>query len=232
MTDPSVTTLTVRFANRIRQEELPFLRGAVIRALGDDTVLGHNHIGDALRYAYPLIQYKRINGCAALVGIGHGVEHVERFMALNPKTMRIGRRSEPFLIASAVKGQTPLRLTPDMHRYALDGYLPFNQANYAQYRHLDSMVDRCALIERCLVGNILSFAKGVGVFFDGQVRVALQSVEHERLCPFKDIRMMGFDIVFKTNVTLPPFIGLGKKVSFGYGTLKDLDNNEQIKSEK
>ncbi len=225
MTDPSVTTLTVRFANRIRQEELPFLRGAVIRALGDDTVLGHNHIGDGLRYAYPLIQYKRIDGCAALVGIGDGVEQVERFMAVNPPVMHIGHRSEPFLIASAVKGETLLRLTPDMHCYALEGYLPFNQTNYEQYQRLDGMVERCALIERCLVGNVLSFAKGVGVFFDGQVRVALQSVEHERLYPFKNIRMMGFDIVFKANVTLPPFVGLGKKVSFGYGTLMPSGNN-------
>ncbi len=219
MTDTSITTLTVRFANRIRQEELPFLRGAVIHALGNDTVLGHNHIGDALRYAYPLIQYKRIDGCAALVGIGGGVEHVERFMALNHKTMRIGRRSEPFLIASASKEQTLLGLTPDMHCYAIENYLPFNQINYEQYRQLDSMVERCALIERCLVGNILSFAKGMGVFFDGQVRVALQSMDNGRLYPFKSIKMMGFDIVFKTNAMLPQFVGLGKKVSFGYGTV-------------
>lgn len=219
MTDKLISTFTLRFVNPIRQEEILLLRGAVIRAIGDETILGHNHIGDALRYAYPLIQYKRIDGCATIVGIEHGVEHVERFMAINPRTMRIGHRSEQFLIKSAVKEHVPIQITSEMHRYTLSKYLPLNQANYEEYLQLDGMVERCALLERCLLGNILSFAKGVGVFFDGQVKVVLQSITHERLYRFKDIKMMGFDIVFKTNVLLPQYIGLGKKVSFGYGTL-------------
>lgn len=219
MTDPSITTFTMRFANHIRNEELPFLRGAVIRAIGDKTVLGHNHIGNELRYAYPLIQYKRIDGNAAIMGINEGVEHVEHFMAIHPKTMRIGHRCEQFLIDSAYKEQYPLCITPEMRCYTASKYLPLNQANYEQYKRFDSIIERYNLLEHCLIGNILSAAKGLGVFFNGQVRVALQRVENEQLYKFKTIKMMGFDIVFKTNVILPRFIGLGKKVSFGFGTV-------------
>ena len=219
MTDTSITTFTMRFANHIRHEELPFLRGAVIRAIGDKTVLGHNHIGNELRYAYPLIQYKRIDGNAAIMGISEGVEHVERFMAIHPKTMRIGHRCEEFLIASATKEQNPLCITPEMHSYTAIKYLPLNQANYELYKQLDNIIERYNLLEHCLIGNILSAAKGLGVFFNGQVRVSLQRVENEHLYNFKTIKMMGFDIVFKTNVILPLFIGLGKKVSFGFGTV-------------
>lgn len=223
MSDALITTLTISFANQISQEELPFLRGAVIRALGNDTVLSHNHIGNALRYAYPLIQYKRIDGCAAIMGIGDGVEHVEHLLSVFPKNMRIGRRNEQFLITNAIKEQCLLQLSSEMQSYSIRKYLPLNQTNYEQYRKLEGVIERYALIERCLVGNILSLAKGLGVFFDGQVRVVLMSVSSERLYQFKDIKMMGFDIVFKTNVMLPQFIGLGKKVSFGYGTVAPIN---------
>lgn len=228
MTDAPVTTFTVRFVNRIRQEELVYLRGAVINAIGADTILSHNHIGDELRYSYPLIQYKCIDGCAALVGVGAGVEHVERFLAVNPGKMRIGRRNEQFLITSAKKEQTQLDITPEMHCYAISRYLPLNQSNYEQYKQLDGVVERCALIERCLIGNILSFAKSMGVFFDGQVNVSLQTVSNEHFYPFKNIKMMGFDAMFKTNVVLPQYVGLGMKVSFGYGTIT-LVNNDKIR---
>lgn len=34
--------------------------------------------------------------------------------------------------------------------------------------------------------------------------------------------MMGFDIRFKSNVSLPDYIGLGKGVSIGFGMIKRL----------
>ena len=223
MSDALITTFRIRFANQICQEELPFLRGAVIREFGNDTMLSHNHIGNTLRYAYPLIQYKRIDGCATIMGIGDGVEHVECLSAIFPEIMRIGRRKEQFLITSVIKEQTLLQLSSDMHSYSIRKYLPLNQTNYEQYRLLEGVIERYALLEHCLVGIILSFAKGLGVFFEGQVRVVLTRVSNERLYQFKNIKMMGFDVVFKTNVMLPQFIGLGKKVSFGYGTVTTIN---------
>lgn len=35
--------------------------------------------------------------------------------------------------------------------------------------------------------------------------------------------MLGFDIQFRTNVRLPEFIGLGKGVSLGFGTIMSED---------
>lgn len=37
---------------------------------------------------------------------------------------------------------------------------------------------------------------------------------------------MGFDIRFKSNVSLPDYIGLGKGVSIGFGMIKDYKNNK------
>jgi len=38
--------------------------------------------------------------------------------------------------------------------------------------------------------------------------------------------MLAFNIEFKTNVFLPNFIGLGKGVSIGFGTIKQIYQKE------
>ena len=227
MAEAEITTLVVRFTNRMRMDELSSFRGAIIHATEEADVLYHNHEGDdKLRYAYPLIQYKCIDGQAAIVCLGAGVADIERFMATNPSEVRIGNRHEQLSIVRINKEVTSLRLTTEWHSYRVSSYLPFSQENYAQYRNLGRLAERVAMLEHCLVGNILSFAKGMGVYFDGQVKVTLQDIENSQLYEFKRIKMMGFDIVFKTNALLPGYIGLGRKVSFGFGTLTTCETSK------
>ena len=72
--------LYIQFANEISQKEIPMFRGAVLHSMESCPVLFHNHLGDKFRYAYPLIQYKRIKGKAAIVFVGKGVESFQEFM--------------------------------------------------------------------------------------------------------------------------------------------------------
>ena len=64
-----VKSLIVKFENELSQKAIPMFRGAVIAADNNlDDILFHSHDDDELRYAYPLIQYKTINGRAAIIG--------------------------------------------------------------------------------------------------------------------------------------------------------------------
>lgn len=56
----------LRFATPFSCHEIPLLRGAIIHATESKNSFSHNHHGEQLRYAYPLVQYKRIGGKAAL----------------------------------------------------------------------------------------------------------------------------------------------------------------------
>ena len=67
-------TLQVRFDTPIARWELPLLRGAIISLLSRDNTIYHNHEAGGLRYAYPLIQYRQIDGKAALVCVADGVD--------------------------------------------------------------------------------------------------------------------------------------------------------------
>ena len=60
MQSEAINILTIQFAIEISRQEIPLFRGAINYSLENQSVLFHNHDGDGLRYAYPLIQYKQI----------------------------------------------------------------------------------------------------------------------------------------------------------------------------
>ncbi|WP_370799976.1 CRISPR-associated endonuclease Cas6 [Xylanibacter rarus] len=99
---------------------------------------------------------------------------------------------------------------------------PLNKINYEKYIQTDDIIEKYQILENVLVGNILSFAKGMGIYFNNKIKVTILQVDEPKVYRFKNIKMMGFDIRFKSNVSLPDYIGLGKGVSIGFGMIKRL----------
>ena len=52
------------------------------------------------------------------------------------------------------------------YHYKVHNWLPLNSNNYKEYQGMDSIVNKIQLLERVLVGNILSLLKGIGVHVD------------------------------------------------------------------
>ena len=78
-----VKLLIIQFNNTIERKEIPLFRGAVIEAVKDsDNILFHNHLGDGFRYAYPLIQYKRLQKRATIVCINEGTNSIGDFFSV------------------------------------------------------------------------------------------------------------------------------------------------------
>ena len=68
--------ITIVFENHLMHRELPLFRGAIISKVPEKYVLFHNHLKGSFRFAYPLIQYKIIEGKAALFCIGDGTDEI------------------------------------------------------------------------------------------------------------------------------------------------------------
>lgn len=215
-----IETLTIKFDAKIAEAEIPLLRGAIIHTAESNNILFHNHTESNYRYQYPLILYKRINGKAALVCIGKGIEAIEDFFSNNTHIVRLGHKHILLPVEKKIKNTVNLHIADKIqYIYNINRYLPLNQENYIKYQSIDSITARYTLLEKCLIGNILSFAKSMDTFFDDQVQVVLTDVKGTNLYQYKKIKMLGFDLTFKTNVLLPELIGLGKEVSLGYGTI-------------
>ena len=229
----NVNTLLIRFQNEIANNEVAMFRGAIINAVDNSDVLFHNHTdGDGFRYAYPLIQYKRINRKAAITCIGEGTEAIGKFFSSCNFDVVLGNRNMTLDVESVRAHKTLVQVWDSVFTYHLRRWLPLNQENYRRYEALDSIVERYTFLERLLTGNILSFAKSMSIFFDQRVECRITSAETPRLISYKGVKMMSFDVEFKTNVSLPDYIGLGKGVSLGFGTVvrkyeKQNDNNNE-----
>lgn len=224
-----IHTLLILFENELSQREIPAFRGAVAASVPRDLVLFHNHEGDTLRYRYPLIQYKRIGGKAALLCIGDGTEAISAFFQQQPLRLRIGQREEQFTVAKIQADQWLLQTWQSEFEYTLRKWLPFNQENYAAYQSAAGLAEQVQLLEKILTGNMLSLCTGLDVHIETNITCHITSILDQHIYSYKGVKMQGFDIAFRTNLLLADYIGLGKGVSHSFGIVH---RNKERKQEQ
>ena len=217
-----VETLNITFSPLLSLEEVPLFRGAVLKALSEDTdVLFHNHIDDNFRYDYPLVQYKSVETKATIVLIGEGVKIINKLIPICNAYLNIGHRSTMMKVEKVVPMQTEIDLCEPLH-YRIEQWLPLNEDNDYRFMRLHSDSERIELLRRILVGNILSMAKGLNMHFEDQVECEIKSLDRYHLERVKNVDMRSFDVDFICNVNLPDLIGIGRHSSLGFGTIRRL----------
>ncbi|MDR3261920.1 MAG: hypothetical protein LBT78_08830 [Tannerella sp.] len=227
MTAQRISVLIIEFNNQLPISAIPKFRGAVINMLNSKNILFHNHREEGgLRYSYPLIQYKRIHGKAAIVCVAEGTESIGEFFSNRNETVKIGNKEAPLELAHVKADKVLVQLWESEFTYSLRKWLPFNQENYAKFQEIEDVKGKAEFLEKILTGNILSFAKGIGIRFDANITGKITSIEEMGAMKYKDIPFAAFDILFKTNVSLPNYIGLGKGVSHGFGMVVRIKSNE------
>ena len=226
----TIKTLNIFFKNELTSHEISYFRGAVNAALEENhSLLFHNHTLDGFRYSYPLIQYKRINKKAAIVCIEDGTEAIGEFFNIDMRPFSIGNKKEEMVIGNIVANQFLVQVGQTTYKYKLCNWLPFNAENYKAYQSLERVAEKANLMERVLIGNILSFLKGVNIFIEEQITCHITDIKDPHTIHYKGIKLMSFNIDFSTNISLPPLIGLGKGASLGYGIVIKNKKNEQGK---
>lgn len=226
-----VKYLQIQFKDEITAEELPKFRGAVIDAASRENILFHNHIDDNYRYAYPLIQYKRVGKRPAMICLEAGTEQIHAFFSRPNATLRLGDRALPCQIDRLFLNEVTMQAWDKTFSYRIDRWLAVKDENYRFYLSLESEAERKVFLQRMLTGNIMSMAKGLGWSVEQPVQVRIQHIERERKITYKDTRLTAFDVTFTTNVFLPDYIGLGKSSAMGFGVVRrnKIDN---FKTEK
>lgn len=220
METQNIQTFIVYFKNGISLWELPLFRGCVINAMQNANVLFHNHLNDdELRYRYPLIQYKRINGKAAIIFVGDGTEAIGNFFNQANFRFKIGGREEFMEIDHVEVNRTLFHLDTRESKYVIRKWLPLSSSNYHTYLGLSGLMEQCGFLQNIMIGNILSLCKGMDITIDEEITCTITNIIDTRIYTHKGVKMMGFDVEFKSNVSLPDLIGLGKGVGFGFGTV-------------
>ena len=228
-----IRTLTVLTDAEIRQNEIPLFRGAVIHSLGEHpNVYFHNHLyDDKFRYAYPLIQYKRLESKAAIVCVEDGVDIIGQFLTEVNGTLTIGDRQITCNTGRIQPARILVQTWEEMFNYHISRWLPLNSQNYQRYKGIEGVVGKVSFLENILKANLLSMLKGLDIHLEKELILKITEISDSYLIHNKGVKMMAFNADFKCNLSIPNNIGIGKNASIGCGRVhqlrkgKDINNN-------
>lgn len=194
------------------------LRGYFGTLFQEHSPLLHNHLetGESA-YRYPMVQYKVLDGVPILVGLNEGANLLTGLF-LKIKELKIGDRTYPVLQKNIESKTVSIGLCEDLHAYRFQTlWMALSQRNYAAYM-TEASEQKSKHLKAILTGNVLSFFKSMNYRADANIMINLK-ITAERETQFKNNAMLAFEGVFVTNVLLPEYIGLGKSVARGFGTI-------------
>lgn len=212
----------IRFPEiKLRTRDAHKLRGYFGSLFKEKSELLHNHMGDGeFRYEYPKVQYKVIDSIPTLVGIADGAELLTGLF-LKIRELNIDGEIYPVHQKNIEARQVEPGGTVAPKTYRFETlWMGLNQKNHVRYNDANPL-EREKLLENILVGNCLSFLKSLEIFVETKL-VARGSFK-EKSTRFKNNRMIAFEGMFEINAELPDYIGLGKQVSRGFGTIRNVE---------
>ncbi len=215
----TITQTIIRFPDlRFQARDAHKLRGYFGNLFKEHSPLLHNHFEDgSLRYAYPLVQYKIIDGVPMLTGFAEGAELLTGLF-LSIETLDIDNTKYPV----RSKNIETRIITPgdfsQLSEYQFKTlWMALNQKNYQQYNTTGNGQERQLFLNKILINNILSFYKGIG-YFAGDTIMAKGHFQRKNT-RFKNKKMLAFEGTFVSNAWIPDYAGIGKSVSRGFGTV-------------
>ena len=201
----------------LKKSQIPYLRGYFLNKYKCEEL--HNHSGNGFKYTYPKVQYKIFKGNAHLIGIDDGIPVLSN-IAL--KTMELELNHETYKI---VDGYIALKkldfgISDEFKDYKfISPWLALNEKNYNEYKKLDENGKKEKL-EKILIGNIIAMSKYLNYTVDKKIEVNFYDYEELKV-KYKGNSFIGFYGKFSVNFNIPDLLGIGRKVSKGFGTLKN-----------
>lgn len=194
------------------------IRGFFGNYFKDVSPLLHNHYDDGTNiYKYPMVQYKVIEKVPTLVGLNEGAELLNDLF-LKIDKMILDDREYIINNKNIYTNTFEVDVENKLNYYTtLTLWMALNQKNHKTYQALQTKEEKEQMLEKILIGNILSFYKAVG--YTANDKILAKIVYREKETKFKDKNMLGMAVTFITNALLPSYIGLGKSVSRGFGTI-------------
>jgi len=215
-----------------KHRDLEAFRGAVAALIGWKQDLFHNHDNaapNAFQQRYPLIQYRRYQGYASILGINAGAKALEELVEADVLG-QFSYRGQPMPLHSIGFQRDPefeavVKRRAGAFHYRIRDYLPFSQERYREYKRTQDPYRRREILERILRNHIVAFAYGVDWQLpkERRIQVGILDIQKSGHKALKNQAPMAFDLVFAVNARLPEGIGLGRKTAFDCGVVTPLE---------
>lgn len=212
-----IKTLQISFDDlSIQRRETAKLR-AYIAGLHPECTMLHNHNPDGSTiYKYPVVQYKVINEVPFVIGLNEGCESLEKFI-FDIEKIKI-EKDELFINEKRIiRKYQNFGCCDDIYTYNfINPWFALNSENYKKYL-CSNDIEKMKILDKIIIGNIISISKNFGYVVSKEIVCRANVIPLE--IRIKDKVMLGFKGEFVTNFWLPDYIGIGKMVSRGFGTI-------------
>lgn len=199
------------------------VRGYIGNTFKDYPILHNHYSNDKFLYSYPYVQYKVINGDVLIVGIDEGADLVKK-IAPELSVLSLDRE---YIITEKLIHEKEFDIKPsseEKHYEFITPWMGLNQGNYKKYTNTKSWKDKKEILNKVLVGNLLSMSKGLGIIINK--RLYAKTHFDEKIVEYKGVKMNAFAGEFKIHYDIPDYFGLGKGVSQGFGCVKQIFDEE------
>lgn len=177
----------------------------------------HQHDTDKFIYQYPMVQYKMIGRTPMVIGINEGAEVLKEIYDEYDKINLNGNEYEIVERGITYKKED-FGISDKLIKYDfVTPWFALNQKNYRKYLY-SGRDQQLELLRKNLVGNMLSMSKSLGYQVPEMIKCHTEL--QKRSSSLKGNEILVFKGSFVTNFQIPDYLGLGKSVSRGFGTVK------------
>jgi hypothetical protein len=216
-----IQTVTIKFPDiQLNTRDAHKLRGYIGNLFKDRSPLLHNHLENGeFSYRYPLVQYKVIEKTPMLVGLEEGAKLLmELFLKI--REIKIDDREYPVLSKNIESRIWAIGVNRDLHEYRFETlWMALNQKNFVAYQNA-GREQQIENLKKIAISNVLAFYKAFDLILEKEERIMMKVNVNEKNAQFKNKDMLAFKGGFVTNAVLPDYVGIGKAVSRGFGTIQ------------
>lgn len=169
-------------------------------------------------HRYPVLQAKLVKRDLIVIGISQGADFLCQIIR-DRKTLDAGKNTCRITACDSEVRSEPFGVMDTDTAYEfLTPYLALNQQHAKQFYDLNGKAQRDAFLQTRLSTHLATLAKSldcritVPIICEAKVRFKRDRIRNENLMVF-----LG---KFRTNLCIPDYLGIGRLVSQGYGTIK------------
>jgi len=179
----------------------------------------HHHSDNKLIYQYPLVQYKMIDSKPILIGINQGAKVLNEISDKFDTITLDYKKYEIVELNMTIMKNEEFGLSDKIQTYEfVTPWLPLNQEKYPEFLNTKSNDEKADILRRGLIGNLISMSKTLNYTVPDTIRCDVDLKNREER--FKNKDFISFYGGFMVNFSIPDYLGIGRSVSKGYGTVR------------
>jgi hypothetical protein len=201
-----------------RASDIPKLRGYLSKRFPDYNQIHNHKQNGGFRWVYPEIQFKFIDKLPVIIGHGLGFDILSEVF-LKTDRLELSHRIVEIPEKTIQVFEADLGVSDTFHsyRFALP-WMALNQKNYLTHKFIDKD-DRTIFLNRLLRENLKTLSHAFDYWIPDPDNISVKSELTEKLGQFKGNTMVLFSGRFSVNFKIPQYLGIGKQVARGYGTV-------------